>query len=212
MPGTPPPPRLSLTSYYVRWHRILKFVMLIWGGWGGPSPKVRTFCNRGGRSRVPAQRWPVSYPSPKVRTFCNRGGRSRVPAQKFGLFVTEAAGHRKCDNEKNQLSQQQRKHVINMFRLKLESIHPEKWSLILLSHWILTRINTLKPVEVSGMFSGQGSTQGNALSGEPRKSGSQKGIQASEVVLEGFSQAPSFAFVGSRTNLGRNWYFGHGRH
>ena len=55
-----------------------------------------------------------------------------------------------------------------LFRLKLKSIHPEKWSLILLSHWILTRINTLKTIEVSGMFSGQGSTQGNALSGEPR--------------------------------------------
>ena len=37
-----------------------------------------------------------------------------VPAQKFGFFVTEAAGRRKCDNEKSQLSQQQKsrnKHV-----------------------------------------------------------------------------------------------------
>ena len=33
--------------FYVRWHHTLKSVMLIQGGRGGPSPKVRVFCNSG---------------------------------------------------------------------------------------------------------------------------------------------------------------------
>ena len=35
LPGTPLPPWMSLTTFYVRWHRILKPVMLIQGGLGG---------------------------------------------------------------------------------------------------------------------------------------------------------------------------------
>ena len=42
---------MSRTTFYVRWHRILKSVMLIQGGrGGGPSPKVRAFCNSGCRT------------------------------------------------------------------------------------------------------------------------------------------------------------------
>ena len=43
----PPPARRSRTIFYVRWHHTLKSVMLIQGGRGGPSPKVRVFCNSG---------------------------------------------------------------------------------------------------------------------------------------------------------------------
>ena len=37
---------MSRTTFFLRWHRILKSVMLIRGG-GGPSQKVRAFCNSG---------------------------------------------------------------------------------------------------------------------------------------------------------------------
>ena len=38
---------MSRTTFHVRWHRMLKSVMLIQGGRERPSPKVRAFCNRG---------------------------------------------------------------------------------------------------------------------------------------------------------------------
>ena len=37
---------MSHTTFYVRWHHVLKSVMLIRGGGGGPSLKVRGFCKQ----------------------------------------------------------------------------------------------------------------------------------------------------------------------
>ena len=47
LPWTPLPPPMRRTTFHVRWHRMLKSVMLIQGGRERPSPKVRAFCNRG---------------------------------------------------------------------------------------------------------------------------------------------------------------------
>ena len=50
LPRTPLPPRMSRTTFYVRWHHILKSVMLIQGGRGVPAQKFGLFVTAGGRT------------------------------------------------------------------------------------------------------------------------------------------------------------------
>ena len=60
---SPPPIEPNKLLCEVTPHIEIRYAHL--GGWGGSQPKSSDFLQ---------QRRPVSGPSPKVRTFCNRGG------------------------------------------------------------------------------------------------------------------------------------------
>ena len=72
------PRPMTRTTFYVRWHRMLKSVMLIRGGGGGPSPKVRAFCssrwpNMRQRLRIdclPTLNKPLPIRNRRTRTVC----------------------------------------------------------------------------------------------------------------------------------------------
>ena len=97
LPRTLLPPRMSHTTFYVRWHRILKSGMLIRGGRGGGSqPKTSGFCNSGWpgmRQGLPIDCLPIlnNKPHPKNKKTITRDAQIQTatnPMQdrNFGMF------------------------------------------------------------------------------------------------------------------------------